>query len=244
MMRRLVVAALLLAVAASRQCAGARAPTSISHRSRRVRDSIVVGPAMNITHRAGYDNQPSFTPDSRSILYTAVGADAPVGHLALRHRRRNADTRSHAHAGERVLGDGDAGWTSHERHSRRAGFHAAALELLARRQRSADPAHARRSPLAITRGSAHPSSRPSCSARPRRCTSSTATERATRSARATSAAHCSAYRARTRSATRSATARRAYSIMTQPVVGESRDGRRESAGRTTSITRGHPMACC
>ena len=43
---------------------------------RRVRDSIIVGPAKNITNRAGYDNQPSFTPDSRAILYTAVGADA------------------------------------------------------------------------------------------------------------------------------------------------------------------------
>ena len=43
---------------------------------RRVRDSILIGPAKNITNRAGYDNQPSFTPDSRAILYTAVGADA------------------------------------------------------------------------------------------------------------------------------------------------------------------------
>jgi WD40 repeat protein len=43
---------------------------------RLVRDSIVVGPAKNITNRAGYDNQPSFTPDSRAILYTVVGSDA------------------------------------------------------------------------------------------------------------------------------------------------------------------------
>jgi WD40 repeat protein len=42
---------------------------------RRVRDSIVVGPAKNVTNRAGYDNQPSFTPDSRAILYTVVGGD-------------------------------------------------------------------------------------------------------------------------------------------------------------------------
>jgi hypothetical protein len=34
-------------------------------------DSLVVGPAINVTHRAGYDNQPAFTPDSRAILYTA-----------------------------------------------------------------------------------------------------------------------------------------------------------------------------
>ena len=43
---------------------------------RRIGDSIVVGPATNITHRAGYDNQPSFLPNSRGILYTVVGADA------------------------------------------------------------------------------------------------------------------------------------------------------------------------
>lgn len=42
----------------------------------RVRDSIVVGRAVNVTNRAGYDNQPSFTPDSRSILYTVIGDDA------------------------------------------------------------------------------------------------------------------------------------------------------------------------
>jgi Tol biopolymer transport system component len=36
----------------------------------RVGDSIVVGAALNVTHRIGYDNQPSFTPDSKSILYT------------------------------------------------------------------------------------------------------------------------------------------------------------------------------
>ena len=42
----------------------------------RLRDAIVVGPAINVTHRPGYDNQPSFLPNSRGILYTVVGADA------------------------------------------------------------------------------------------------------------------------------------------------------------------------
>lgn len=41
----------------------------------RVRDSVVVGRAINVTQRAGYDNQPSFLADSRAILYTATGAD-------------------------------------------------------------------------------------------------------------------------------------------------------------------------
>ena len=34
-------------------------------------DSIIVGRAINITHRTGYNNQPSFHPDARAILYTA-----------------------------------------------------------------------------------------------------------------------------------------------------------------------------
>jgi hypothetical protein len=31
-----------------------------------------VGPAVNITNNPGYDNQPSFTPDGRSILFTSI----------------------------------------------------------------------------------------------------------------------------------------------------------------------------
>lgn len=42
----------------------------------RIRDSVVIGKATNVTHRPGYDNQPSFLPNSRGILYTVVGADA------------------------------------------------------------------------------------------------------------------------------------------------------------------------
>jgi hypothetical protein len=37
---------------------------------------IAVGAPTNITNRAGYDNQPSFTPDGRAILYTSVREDA------------------------------------------------------------------------------------------------------------------------------------------------------------------------
>lgn len=40
----------------------------------RIGDSIIVGRPTNITHRVGYDNQPSFTPDSRSVLYTVQSA--------------------------------------------------------------------------------------------------------------------------------------------------------------------------
>lgn len=36
----------------------------------------LVGTPVNITNRAGYDNQPSFTPDGRSILFTSIREDA------------------------------------------------------------------------------------------------------------------------------------------------------------------------
>ncbi len=36
----------------------------------------VVGEPVNITHRRGYDNQPSFTPDGQAILYTSIREDA------------------------------------------------------------------------------------------------------------------------------------------------------------------------
>jgi dipeptidyl aminopeptidase/acylaminoacyl peptidase len=41
-----------------------------------VRDgSLQVGNAVNITDRAGYDNQPAFTADGRSLLYTSIRED-------------------------------------------------------------------------------------------------------------------------------------------------------------------------
>jgi dipeptidyl aminopeptidase/acylaminoacyl peptidase len=37
--------------------------------------SVTVGPLANITNRPGYDNQPSFTPDGRAMLFTSVHDD-------------------------------------------------------------------------------------------------------------------------------------------------------------------------
>ena len=37
---------------------------------------ITVGAPVNVTNRPGYDNQPSFTPDSRAILFTSVRGEA------------------------------------------------------------------------------------------------------------------------------------------------------------------------
>lgn len=76
-MRALVYGLVLLSVGATGAQAQQGAGTDIylapiTH----VRDAIVVGPVINVTHRPGYDNQPSFLPNSRGMLYTVVGADA------------------------------------------------------------------------------------------------------------------------------------------------------------------------
>lgn len=69
----------------------------------RIGDSIVVGRPTNITHRAGYDNQPSFTPDSRSVLYTAQAAGQTdiwrydIGTRATRQLTRTPESEYSAH---------------------------------------------------------------------------------------------------------------------------------------------------
>src|SRR5215510_3748764 len=45
--------------------------------------AVAVGPPVNITAHAGYDNQPSFTPDGRAILF-ASDRDADRSAPALR----------------------------------------------------------------------------------------------------------------------------------------------------------------
>ena len=64
---------------------------------RRVGDSLVIGAATNITHRVGYDNQPSFLPNSRGILYTVVGADAQadIWRYDIAERRTSRVTATH-----------------------------------------------------------------------------------------------------------------------------------------------------
>ena len=73
---RAPLALLLLALAASE--VGAQTPNTdifLAPLSRRG-DSLAVGAAENVTHRAGYDNQPAFLPDGSALLYTVIGADA------------------------------------------------------------------------------------------------------------------------------------------------------------------------
>lgn len=64
--------ALLSLVTCAAQLAAQSSNTDVYlARITRIGDSIVVGRPVNVTHRPGYDNQPSFAADSRSILYTA-----------------------------------------------------------------------------------------------------------------------------------------------------------------------------
>ena len=67
---RATLAGLLLA-APSALCAQAANTDVFVAPITRIGDSIVIGKVVNATHRAGYDNQPSFTADSRAVLYTA-----------------------------------------------------------------------------------------------------------------------------------------------------------------------------
>ena len=71
------VCALLLGLAASVAAQRGTPQTDIFLAPLTVRDGHVeVGKPVNVTNRPGYNNQPSFTPDSRAILYTSVREDA------------------------------------------------------------------------------------------------------------------------------------------------------------------------
>jgi hypothetical protein len=63
---------------------------------KRAGDSLVVGAAVNVTHRPGYDNQPSFLPNNRAFLYTAIGADgqADIWRYDIQARKSHQVTRT------------------------------------------------------------------------------------------------------------------------------------------------------
>jgi hypothetical protein len=72
-------AAVLLAVSAAIALHAQAGPPSTDIYLAPIRivgSKITVGTPVNVTDRPGYDNQPSFTPDSRVILFTSVRADA------------------------------------------------------------------------------------------------------------------------------------------------------------------------
>lgn len=55
-----------------------------------------VGRAVNLTHRPGYDNQPSFTPDGSAVLYTAIDGNGPsdIWRVDLKSMARRNVTRT------------------------------------------------------------------------------------------------------------------------------------------------------
>ncbi|MES2524335.1 MAG: M20/M25/M40 family metallo-hydrolase [Gemmatimonadota bacterium] len=74
----LVLASALLATAGASQAAAQAAPPDVDIflvPLTRAADGMRVGAPLNITRRAGYDNQPSFMPDSRTVLYTSNRGD-------------------------------------------------------------------------------------------------------------------------------------------------------------------------
>src|SRR5262247_2094457 len=84
--------ALLLAAGAFRVEAQQRQPnTEVFLASIKLKgDKLEIGKALNITSRPGYDNQPSFTPDGRSVLYTSTREDAQAD--IYRYNRRSTRT--------------------------------------------------------------------------------------------------------------------------------------------------------
>jgi hypothetical protein len=68
-----VLRALLVAAALTSQAAPSPPDTEVFLASLSVRDGkIEIGKPINISNSPGYDNQPAFTPDGRSVIFTSV----------------------------------------------------------------------------------------------------------------------------------------------------------------------------
>lgn len=75
-MRIALIALVSVTLLGARSGAQGAPATDIYVASLAVRNGqAVIGMPVDITRRSGYDNQPSFTPDSRSILFTSVRDD-------------------------------------------------------------------------------------------------------------------------------------------------------------------------
>lgn len=60
-----------------------------------VQGRVTVGTAVNVTSRPGYDNQPAFLPDGRSILYTSVrDSQADIYRYDIEQRASSAVTQT------------------------------------------------------------------------------------------------------------------------------------------------------
>jgi hypothetical protein len=78
MLNRVAVRSVMLAlVPCATLMAQGRPSTDVWTASLTGGDVPRVEKAVNLTHRTGYDNQPSFTPDGKAILYTAIDGNGP-----------------------------------------------------------------------------------------------------------------------------------------------------------------------
>lgn len=76
-MRRPIALLAVLAACAAAQARGQAAPTPDIYLARLVRAEgrLTLGAVRNLTKRTGYDNQPAFSPDSRTLYYTSNRGD-------------------------------------------------------------------------------------------------------------------------------------------------------------------------
>ncbi len=75
-----VMRVLALAALFTGQAAPQPSDTEIFLASLAVRDGKVeIGKPINISNSTGYDNQPSFTPDGATVLFTSVRGDRKPG---------------------------------------------------------------------------------------------------------------------------------------------------------------------
>ncbi len=88
-------------------------------------DRVEIGKPINISNSPGYDNQPSFTPDGASLLFTSVRAERkpdPANGAAIGSDIYRYDLAGEAisqvteYAGIGILADGDSRRASHFRH--------------------------------------------------------------------------------------------------------------------------------
>ncbi|MDQ8145887.1 MAG: hypothetical protein P3A32_07730 [Gemmatimonadota bacterium] len=77
-MRRLVMGVRLATGLALAAPLAAQSGTDIWVAPLRASATAMIGEPLNVTRRAGYDNQPSFTPDGRALWFTRIGTDAPA----------------------------------------------------------------------------------------------------------------------------------------------------------------------
>ncbi|HUX35295.1 MAG TPA: hypothetical protein VMV51_15595 [Gemmatimonadaceae bacterium] len=71
-----VAASLAASLAASALAAQSAPPGTDVYLVRLRAGGTISDPPVNLTHRAGYDNQPAFTPDGRALLFTSIRGDA------------------------------------------------------------------------------------------------------------------------------------------------------------------------